>query len=268
MNDKILRLQGICHSFDGIDVLHEISVEIDPGEFVVIVGPSGCGKTTLLNLISGFHRPLAGSITRPGQTRMVYQNDGLLPWMTVAENIEMGLPRTRNRASRGRRLSELLALVRLESFARHYPHQISPGMRQRVELARALAGEAPILLLDEPFSSLDYQTRLLMRRELAHLLARRASTVVLVTHDIEEAAQLADRIIVLSGHPASKTFELSLDAARPREPTDETVVEAMRRLLDHLGLLNSGLIERSEPDRGAGAAASALTISAFDPDML
>jgi ABC-type nitrate/sulfonate/bicarbonate transport system ATPase subunit len=129
-------------------------------------------------------------------------------------------------------------------------------MRQRVELARALAGEAAVLLLDEPFSSLDYQTRLLMRGELVHLLAGRATTVVLVTHDIEEAAQLADRVIVLSGHPARKTFELPLDAARPREPTDQIVVAAMRRLLDHLGLLSGGLIRRSERNKEAWAAVS------------
>ena len=261
MSDKVLRLQRVCHSFDGIDVLQDISIDIGEGEFVVIVGPSGCGKTTLLNLISGFHKPVAGSMIRMGQSRMVYQSDGLLPWMTVSENIEMGLPRSQNRASRARRLSELLDLVRLDRFADHYPHQISPGMRQRVELARALAGEASILLLDEPFSSLDYQTRLLMRRELAHLLARRASTVVLVTHDIEEAAQLADRIIVLSGHPARKTFELSLEAARPREPTDEIVVEAMRRLLNHLGLLNVGLTKQPERRKDALAKDALAAVS-------
>src|SRR5215467_1214460 len=121
MSDKVLHLQRVCHSFDGTDVLEDISIEIGQGEFVVIVGPSGCGKTTLLNLISGFHKPISGSVSRLGQTRTVYQSDGLLPWMTVAENIEMGLPQTRNRVSRIRRLSELLALVRLESFGDHYP---------------------------------------------------------------------------------------------------------------------------------------------------
>src|SRR5215831_11228101 len=114
MSDKVLCLQDVCHSFEGIEVLQDISIEVDRGEFVVIVGPSGCGKTTLLNLISGFHKPVSGSMIRLGQTRMVYQSDGLFPWMTVAENIEMGLPRSQNRASRARRLSELLDLVRLD----------------------------------------------------------------------------------------------------------------------------------------------------------
>jgi ABC-type nitrate/sulfonate/bicarbonate transport system ATPase subunit len=169
---------------------------------------------------------------------MVYQCDGLLPWMTVAENITVGLGGIRDRATRQRRLADLIAMVRLDGFSNHYPYQISPGMRQRVELARALAGEADILLLDEPFSSLDYQTRLLMRRELSHLLAEQHCSVVLVTHDIEEAAQLADRIVVLSGRPARQSFELFVDARRPREPTDEEVVEAMKRVLNHLGLLD------------------------------
>src|SRR5262245_14552193 len=255
MSDRILRLNGVSHSFHEIDVLRNISIDIEEREFVVVVGPSGCGKTTLLNLISGFHQPRAGSISRSGRSRMVYQNDGLLPWMTVAENIAIGLHGTRDRDRRVQCVAELLDLVRLDGFSNHYPYQISPGMRQRVELARALAGEAEILLLDEPFSSLDYQTRLLMRKELSHLLAARPSSVVLVTHDIEEAAQLADRIIVLSGHPASQSFELCLEVGRPREPTDEVVVTAMRRVLEHLGLLNrSGeCIQKSEE---AWAAAS------------
>jgi ABC-type nitrate/sulfonate/bicarbonate transport system ATPase subunit len=151
----------------------------------------------------------------------------------------LGLRGISEKKKRSGLLADLISLVRLDGFSNHYPYQLSPGMRQRVELARALSGEADILLLDEPFSSLDYQTRLLMRRELAHMLARRPSTVVLVTHDIEEAAQLADRILVLSGHPASQSFELSLETPRPREPTDAVVVEAMTRVLGHLGLLSA-----------------------------
>src|SRR5262249_8897549 len=237
---RVLQLKHVSHSFGESEVLRNILLDIEDREFVVVVGPSGCGKTTLLNLISGFHQPTAGSISRYGRCRMVYQSDGLLPWMTVAENIGIGFHGTRNKERRRRRVAELISLVRLDGFSNHYPYQISPGMRQRVELARALAGEADMLLLDEPFSSLDYQTRLLMRRELAHLMASRASTVVLVTHDIEEAAQLADRVVVLSGKPASQTFELCLEVPRPREPTDEVVVEAMTRVLDHLGLLDRG----------------------------
>jgi ABC-type nitrate/sulfonate/bicarbonate transport system ATPase subunit len=170
---------------------------------------------------------------------MVYQSDGLLPWMTVAENIALSFRGIRDKEKRLVLLEELLRWVRLDGFSNHYPYQISPGMRQRVELARALSGEADLLLLDEPFSSLDYQTRLLMRRELAHLLARRPRTVVLVTHDIEEAAQLGDRILVFSGQPACPSFELSVETQRPREPTDTIVVESVKQVLEHLGLMSA-----------------------------
>ena len=178
------------------------------GEFVAVVGPSGCGKTTLLNLFSGFLKPSSGSVTCSGRVRMVYQHDSLFPWQTAAQNIALGLRDLSSEAERERQLKEMLRLIKLEEFAAHYPHQLSGGMRQRVELARALAGDTDILLLDEPFSSLDYLTRLRLRRELARMLEELPRTVVLVTHDIEEAAQLADRILVLSDRPARICREL------------------------------------------------------------
>jgi NitT/TauT family transport system ATP-binding protein len=177
---------------------------------VAIVGPSGCGKTTLLNLLSGSYRPTTGVVERKGESRMVYQQDGLFPWQTVSENIALGLRHLRNEENRRQQVKELLWLIRLEGFESSYPHQLSGGMRQRVELARALAGSSDILLLDEPFSALDYLTRLRMRQELARILRERLKTVVLVTHDIEEAAQLADRVIVLSDSPARIRYELTL----------------------------------------------------------
>ena len=173
-----------------------------------MVGPSGCGKTTLLNLFSGFLKPSSGSVVCSGRVRMVYQHDSLFPWQTAAQNIAMGLRDLSSEAERVRQLKEMLRLIKLEEFAAHYPHQLSGGMRQRVELARALAGDTDILLLDEPFSSLDYLTRLRLRRELARMLEELPRTVVLVTHDIEEAAQLADRILVLSDRPARICREL------------------------------------------------------------
>ena len=168
--------------------------------------------------------------------RMVYQQDGLFPWSTVAENILMGLGEIRDAAERKRQLEEMLALIKLKGFEQHYPHQLSGGMRQRVELARALADESDTLLLDEPFSALDYLTRLRLRRELARILRERPRTVVLVTHDIEEAAQLADRVIVLSERPATISCELRLELERPRDPTHPLVVDAVHRLLTELGL--------------------------------
>lgn len=231
-----ITLDRVCRSFGTTEVLRDISLEITAGEFVAIVGPSGCGKTTLLNLLSGFDQPSSGNLRRTGQSRMVYQQDGLFPWLTVAENIALGLRDVKNEGERTKQLKELLALIGLENFEKHYPHQLSGGMRQRVELARALAGQSDLLLMDEPFSALDYLTRLKMRQELARLLAERPRTVVLVTHDIEEAAQLADRIVVLSERPAQIRVELRVELPRPRDLTHPEVVYATHRILAELGL--------------------------------
>jgi NitT/TauT family transport system ATP-binding protein len=236
MNDKPFRLERVSHSFGAVEVLREISVEIVRGEFVVVVGPSGCGKTTLLNILSGYEPPSSGTIEREGQERMVYQRDGLFPWQTVTENISLGLRHVTDHGERKRQLGELLGLIRLEGFEQHYPHQLSGGMRQRVELARALAGDSETLLMDEPFSSLDYLTRIRMRQELARILLERPRTVVLVTHDIEEAAQLADRVIVLTERPAEIRSELTIQAPRPRGLTHPEVVQAIDRLLTELGI--------------------------------
>lgn len=230
-----------------MDVLRGISLEISRGEFVAVVGPSGCGKTTLLNLLSGYDRPTSGTIESNGRRRMIYQQDGLFPWLTVNENIALGLRQLHDERERERAVTDLLRLIRLEGFERHYPHQLSGGMRQRVELARALAGESDILLMDEPFSALDYLTRMQMRRELARILAERPRTVVLVTHDIEEAAQLADRVVVLSERPAQIRDQLRIAAPRPRNLTDDEVVRAIHRILTVLGI-------EHEPERAAGTA--------------
>jgi NitT/TauT family transport system ATP-binding protein len=236
MRDNPLSLEGISLAYGSVEVLRDLSLGIGAGEFVAVVGPSGCGKTTLLNLFSGFVKPSAGRVRCDGRMRMVYQHDGLFPWRTVAENIRMGLRHLSAEAERARQLKEMLELIGLESFGDHYPHQLSGGMRQRVELARALAGDTDILLLDEPFSALDYLTRLRLRRELARMLRERPRTVVLVTHDTEEAAQLADRVVVLSERPARIRCELTLDLERPRDPTNPQVVEAVHRILTELGL--------------------------------
>jgi ABC-type nitrate/sulfonate/bicarbonate transport system ATPase subunit len=167
---------------------------------------------------------------------MVYQSDSLFPWQTVRENIALGLRHIADQNEVQRQLEAMLRLIKLEGFGEHYPHQLSGGMRQRVELARALIGDTDILLLDEPFSSLDYLTRIRMRNELARMLAELPRTVVLVTHDIEEAAQLADRIIVLSERPATVTSEFEIELPRPRELTHPEVVGTVHKILTELGL--------------------------------
>jgi ABC-type nitrate/sulfonate/bicarbonate transport system ATPase subunit len=231
-----LQLEKVSHSFGQVSVLHDLSLVVNQGEVVVLVGPSGCGKSTILNVLSGHIIPLSGLVRREGVIRTIHQQDGLFPWLTVSENIAMGLRSMENTAHSEKEVSELISLVHLEGFGHHYPHQLSGGMRQRVELARVLAGDSDILLMDEPFSALDYQSRLRMRRELIRLLQLRARTVVFVTHDIEEAAQLADRVLVLSGRPATISCELLIDAPRPRDLTDNAVIEAMKKILKELGL--------------------------------
>lgn len=235
---SVIRLEHIHYGFSTNDsVLSDVSLTIAPGEFVAIVGPSGCGKTTLLNLLAGDMKPTGGAVNVQGLARRVFQQDGLFPWRTVSENIALGLRRGISEGDRTSEINAMLVLVGLEAFGDHYPHQLSGGMRQRVELARALSGDADILLMDEPFSALDYLTRLRLRQELARLLAEKPRTVVLVTHDIEEAAQLADRVVVLGQRPATVRREFSLALVpRPRAATDSGVVETVQRILLEIGI--------------------------------
>jgi NitT/TauT family transport system ATP-binding protein len=236
MSEVLLGLRGVEQAFGDVKVLAGVDLEVHRGEFVAVVGPSGCGKTTLLNLCSGWLKPTAGSVQRPDRLRMVFQQDGLFPWLTVGENVRLGLRHVADEKERDRRSAALLDLVGLRTFEAHYPHQLSGGMRQRVELVRALGGETDLLLMDEPFSSLDYLTRLRMRGELARLLREAPRTVVLVTHDIEEAAQLADRVLLLTDRPARIRDEVRLGVPRPREATQPEVVAAVHHILAELGL--------------------------------
>ena len=232
----LLRFDRVSQSFGAVDVLSEVSLAVQPGEFVALVGPSGCGKTTLLNLCSGWLEPTGGRVDRPAAVRMVFQRDGLFPWLTVVENVHLGLRHLPDEPSRTRQADALLELIGLTAFRSHYPHQLSGGMRQRVELARALGGGTDLLLMDEPFSSVDYLTRLKLRAELARLLREQPRTVVLVTHDIEEAAQLADRVLVLSERPARIRVQVRLTVPRPRDATHPEVVAAVHSILTELGL--------------------------------
>ena len=236
MNPPLLRLSRVSVTFGALEVLREIDLEVRDGEFVALVGPSGCGKTTLLNICSGWLHPTSGAVDRPARQRMVFQQDGLFPWLTVDENVLLGLRHLPDANDRRRRADALLGLIGLSAFRASYPHQLSGGMRQRVELARAIGGDTPLLLMDEPFSSLDYLTRVKMRQELAMLLREQPRTIVLVTHDIEEAAQLAERVLVLSERPARIRDEVAVTIPRPRDPTDAEVVKAVHRILTELGL--------------------------------
>ncbi len=236
MSDRPLSAIGLCRRFGEVEVLRNLELEVDHEEFVAVVGPSGCGKSTLLALLSGFEKPTSGQVVRRGRVRTVFQRDGLFPWLTCAENIELGMRENPNVNERRRERDRLLAMIHLNGFSDHYPYQLSGGMRQLVELARAVAGNTDILLMDEPFSALDYLTRLRMRRELIRLLEQYPRAVVFVTHDIEEAAQLADRIVLLSERPGRIRREVRLDAPHPRGPAHPLVVRTVQRILGEMGL--------------------------------
>jgi ABC-type nitrate/sulfonate/bicarbonate transport system ATPase subunit len=234
--EPILKLEGVGFDYAQLTVIDGLDLVVAKHELVVCVGPSGCGKSTLLSLLAGHLRPTRGTVDRKGQSRTIYQDGGLFPWLTVKENIAGGLPRETKADARDKKIAEWLEITRLAEFANSYPHQLSGGMRQRVELARALAAETDILLLDEPFSALDYQTRTRMRRELVATLAERPRTVVFVTHDIEEAVQIGDRVLVLGDRPTYVRKALALPPGRSRSPASPGVAEAEQAIMEELGL--------------------------------
>ena len=205
------------HAGSAVPALDRVSVDVAPGEFLCVLGASGCGKSTLLNLVAGLDRPTAGAVEVAGRTGLMFQEAALFPWLTVLGNIELALRlRAVPRADRRARAHELLDLVHLDGFAAKRPHQLSGGMRQRVALARALAQDADVLLMDEPFGALDAMTRDLLHRELEALWQERGFTVVFVTHNVREAARLADRIVLLSSRPGRVAGEFAVGIQRPR----------------------------------------------------
>jgi NitT/TauT family transport system ATP-binding protein len=215
------------HGRDAVLALDGFDLSVAPGELVCLVGASGCGKTTLLNLAAGLDSPTAGEVAVDGRTALMFQESALFPWLTVARNVELPLRlRGDDRASRQRRARELLTVVGLTDFARHRPHQLSGGMRQRVALARALAQDAEVLLMDEPFGALDAMTRDVLHDELERIWQQEALTAVFVTHNVREAARLADRIVLLTSRPGRVEATFEVDLARPRR-IDAPAVSAL-----------------------------------------
>lgn len=226
-----------------IVALDSIDLEVSDGEFLCVVGPSGCGKTTLLNLIAGFQQPTSGevlfrgrAIKGPGAERgVVFQEHALFPWLTVRQNVLFG-PTVRHISSEDRRelADRYLDLVGLAGFSDLYPSEISGGMAQRVAIARALANEPEILLADEPFAALDVFTRASMQRELDVIWQRTRKTIVFVTHSVEEAILLGDRVVVMTPHPGRIREIIPVTLSRPRSALDQPVVELARTILDFL----------------------------------
>jgi len=210
-----------------IDVLDRVSLDVAPGQFVSIVGPSGCGKSTLLRILSGLIAPNGGIALIDGKPisanrdriGFMFQRDTLLPWASVEENIRVGAElASAKRKSQSERIAELVAFLRLTGFEKHLPHELSGGMRQRVALGRLMAYEPQIYLLDEPFGALDSQTKSAMGRELLKVWSLHHRSVLFVTHDIDEAVTLSDRVIVLSARPGTVKLDIPIDLERPRDP--------------------------------------------------
>jgi NitT/TauT family transport system ATP-binding protein len=225
---SILTAQGVGFAYSsGREVFRDFCVSIRPGEFVALLGPSGCGKTTLLNLLSGFLKPTIGSIRINGEAVLpemaalgyVFQSPNLFPWLSVLENVRFGLRMAGrlNAAEQRQKARRYLALVGLEDTADELPHRLSGGMRQRVALARSLALEPSLLLMDEPFAALDAITRINMNEELLRLWAELGQAIVFITHDIDEAVFLADRVVLLGLPPNGIDSQLAIDLPRPRD---------------------------------------------------
>lgn len=243
-----IRIEQVSHQFDGpagtLPVVDGVSLHIRPGEFVALLGPSGCGKSTLLRLVAGLEPPTAGQIlhdgapvTRPDPSRIVvFQDPTLFPWRTVRDNVALGPQARGTLAALKPRVEAALKLVGLQDFAKAFPHQLSGGMAQRVALARAIVNDPSLLVLDEPLGKLDSLTRLTMQTELLALWQRQGFSALLVTHDVEEAFFLAQRVIVLSDRPSRIVAELVNELPYPRHRGDPRLAELRHQALAHLGL--------------------------------
>ncbi|MDP9360313.1 MAG: ABC transporter ATP-binding protein [Acidobacteriota bacterium] len=229
--------------FGAMEVLQHLTLGVEEGEFLCIVGPSGCGKSTFLNIAGGFLAPATGTVTideepvtAPDRRRIfVFQERGVFPWLTVEGNIGFGLfdmPVEERR----RRVAQYVRLVGLDGFERAYPRELSGGMKQRVEVARALAVDPDVLFLDEPFGALDSITRLQMRSELLRIWRAERKTVLFVTHDIEESVQLADRVVVLSARPGRIRRVVDIDIAHPRDLSSRRYIELRDLIFGEIGL--------------------------------
>lgn len=245
MHSPVLRIQSLRKTFqtnDGqtIEAVSEVNFEIPENDFVCIVGPSGCGKSTLLRMIAGLEHRTAGTITYRGdlvsrprrEIGMVFQEYSLLPWRNVIDNVALGPEFSGTpRAAREDKAMEYLRLVGMEAFSRAFPYELSGGMRQRVAIVRALANDPDVLLMDEPFGALDAHTRILLQKELLRIWEHHRKTILFVTHGVDEAIYLADRIMVMSARPGTILEIIDVDLERPRHRGDQGYGELADRIL-------------------------------------
>lgn len=253
-------IRGLGINFGAAEIVADINLDVHPGEFVCLLGPSGCGKSTLLNAVAGFVLPDDGEVICDGEevygsnshAGMVFQSSEVLfEWMSVTQNVSYG-PRMggADKATQARIATEYLDMVGLSSIGKKFPAQLSGGMRQRVQIARVLANQPPLVLMDEPFGALDAQTRQVMQTELNKIWRQTGCTVVFVTHDIDEALTLADRIVVMSAGPKARIKSVyEVDAPRPRDRAHPSVIELYEQLRDDIraevvaSLRNQGIEE-------------------------
>jgi NitT/TauT family transport system ATP-binding protein len=244
-------LRDLCMTFPGkrggapVVVLDRISLQVRQGEFVCLVGPSGCGKSTILNILGGFQQATSGLVLVGGERVhgpdprriFVFQENGVFPWLNVRDNIGFGLM-NKGREERQRIIEHYVEMVGLRGFERAYPRELSGGMKQRVELARALAANPETIYMDEPFGALDYLTRLKMRADLVRIWQRERKTIVFVTHDIDEAVQLADRVVVLTPRPARIATVVPIELPRLRDISAPGYLAARDAIFAAMGSLD------------------------------
>lgn len=228
----MIEIKGLNKSYDGLQVLNDVNLKIEDGQFVSIIGPSGCGKSTLINIISGLDGASDGEILIDGKKVdgtntdriMVFQNAALFPWLNVFENVAFGLKNlTKSSEEIKLKVNEILKKVHLHKFKDKYPHQLSGGMKQRVSIARSIIMDPKILLMDEPFSALDEQTRMLLHNELQQIWMETKKTIIFVTHNIREAVKLSDRVVVMGARPGVIIDDIQIEIEHPRQSTNPEI---------------------------------------------
>ncbi len=247
-----IQIQNVSKNFDQVNVLTDFSLDIQPGSFVSLIGPSGCGKSTLLRIIGGLEQASKGSvildgekITKAGSDRgFAFQGSNLFPWLTIKENIAFGLKARKIYKERKKDVLEIMNLVGLKDFASSYPHQISGGMQQRASLARAIVGHPKVLLLDEPLGALDAFTRMNLQDEILRIKNENNMTMLMVTHDVDEAIYMSDRVVVMSARPSRVEAVIDIDLPRPRVRVQDAFTIYRNKILEYLNL--GGKLQEAE----------------------
>ena len=247
-----IKIQNVNKSFDDVKVLNDFSLDIVPGTFVSLIGPSGCGKSTLLRIIGGLEKSSSGSVFLDGEKILkagsdrgfAFQGSNLFPWLSVKENVSFGLKARKIYKQKKQDVTDIINLVGLKGFENSYPHQISGGMQQRASLARALVGHPKVLLLDEPLGALDAFTRMNLQDEILRIKNENDMTMIMVTHDVDEAIYMSDKVVVMSARPSRVEAVIDINLPRPRIRVQDTFTLYRNKILEVLDL--GGKIQEAE----------------------